>query len=86
MIRKRITRNPIKRTCRKKVGKWAVLGLHGGQEGEQWTKGKKAVAGAAGELRTAEHGIKAKYMSRISRLGKLNRDDKQRLINEIERM
>ena len=81
-----IKRKTVKKVCRKKTGKWAAFGFHGGKEGEQWSKGKKAVASAEAELKTAKHGIKAKYMSRVAHLGKLSKNDKEGLIRQIDRM
>jgi hypothetical protein len=88
MIRKRIiARKPIKRTTtRKKDGKWAILGLHGGKEGTQWTRGKHLVSKTAGDIRAAKNGIKAQNIQKIAKMSKLNAGDKQTLISEIERL
>ena len=71
---------------RKKVGKWAILGIHGGEEGKDWQKGKSAVAKAQGELGQSYHKIKAKYVGKVQRLQHLNGKDKQKLINQIEEL
>ncbi len=65
---------------RVKKGKWSVLGIHGGAEGKQWQKGKRIVSRAKTQTRV----IKNKAQSKVLKLGKLNANDKRRLLKEIE--
>lgn len=87
-----IKRKPVRRTVRKtvkrtaKTGRWAILGIHGGTEGKQWTRAKRYVSKASGDLHAAKNGIKATYIGKISKMGQLNAMDKQSLIHQIERM
>ena len=71
-----------KKTCKRnaKKGNWSVLGIHGGVEGKQWQKGKRIVSRAKVQTRT----VKSKAQTKILKLGKLNADDKRRLLREIE--
>jgi hypothetical protein len=85
MIKKRIVKRTVK--TRAKTGRWSILGLvHGGKEGKQWTRAKRITSEAAAQLKVAKHGIKVQAMSKIAKMGKLSKDDKMRLINEIDRM
>lgn len=71
---------------RKKTGKWAVLGLHGGEEGKQWQHGKQIVNEAAVQIRKAESNIKDEAAQQINRLGKVSSSDKNRLLGKLRKL
>ena len=87
MIKKRVVKRTASKTTHTKKGNWAIFGLvHGGKEGRQWARAKAITSGAAAQLKVAKHGIKVQAMSKIAKMGKLSKDDKMKLINEIDRM
>jgi hypothetical protein len=88
MIKKRVVKRTVRKTTtRAKAGRWSILGLvHGGKEGKQWSRAKRITSEATASLKVARHGIKVQAMQKIAKMGKLSKDDKMRLINEIDRM
>jgi hypothetical protein len=90
--RRRVVKRVAKRTVRARAGNWNILGLyHGGKEGRAWQRGKAIVAQAKRHIgslniKTVKAEIKSGYAQAIQKLGKLPQSEKNKLIDEINRI